>query len=312
MADMQMAREAYGSVLVELGKEDPRVVVLDADLSSSTKTGKFAKAFPERFFNCGIGEQNMVGVAAGLAASGKIPFLSTFSIFASGRAWEQIRNTIAVCKGNVKIVVTHGGISVGPDGVSHQSLEDISLMRSIPEMTVIVPCDAPEAAASVRAACLTYGPVFIRLGRPKVPTIWNGKTFIIGKGQKVLEGADVTIVACGIMVDESLKAASILKEKGISAEVINMSTIKPLDKEMLLESVKKTRCVVSCEEHSIIGGLGSAVAETLAVECPTPQRFIGIKDRFGQSGDPDLLMNEYEIAALNIVSAVEDVIKQKR
>jgi len=312
MAEMQMARDAYGSLLVEMGKSDPRIVVLDADLSSSTKTGKFAKAFPERFFNCGIAEQNMIGVAAGLAVSGKIPFVSTFSIFASGRAWEQIRNTVAVCQGNVKIVVTHGGISVGPDGVSHQSLEDVSLMRSIPEMTVIVPCDAPEAVAAVRAAADFNGPVFIRLGRPKVPTIWKGDTFTIGKGQRVVEGSDVTIVACGIMVDESLQACEALKEKGISAEVLNMSTVKPLDAEMLLASVKKTGCVVSCEEHSVIGGLGSAVAEATVSAYPVPQRFIGIKDRFGQSGDPRLLMDEYEISMPNIVQAAEEVIKLKR
>jgi transketolase len=312
MAEMQMARDAYGSLLVELGKQDERIVVLDADLSSSTKTGKFAQAFPNRFFNCGIAEQNMIGVAAGLAASGFVPFVSTFSIFASGRAWEQIRNTVAVLKANVKIVVTHGGISVGPDGVSHQSLEDISLMRTIPEMTVIVPCDAPEAVAAIKASVDYCGPVFIRLGRPKVPTIWSGDSFTIGKAQTVAEGSDVTIVACGIMVDEALKAVGELKKKGIQAELINMSTIKPLDKQALLDSVKKTGCVVSCEEHSIIGGLGSAVAEVLVCEYPVPQRFIGIKDRFGQSGEPTILMDAYELSVPHIVGAVESVIKAKR
>jgi len=312
MAEMQMARDAYGSLLVELGKQDSRIVVLDADLSSSTKTGKFGKAYPERFFNCGIAEQNMIGVAAGLAASGKIPFVSTFSIFASGRAWEQIRNTVAVCECNVKIVVTHGGISVGPDGVSHQSLEDISLMRSIPKMTVIVPCDAPEAVAAVKAAVEYVGPVFIRLGRPKVPNIWTGDTFVIGKAQKVIEGTDVTIVACGIMVDEAVKAVEELKKKNISAELLNMSTIKPLDKESLLASVQKTGCVVTCEEHSVIGGLGSAVAESLISEFPVPQKFVGIKDCFGQSGDPSVLMDAYEISSPNIVQAAQDVIALKR
>jgi len=206
MSEMKMAREAYGECLVELGKNDQRIVVLDGDLSASTKTAKFAQAYPDRFFNVGIAEQNMVGVAAGLAASGKIPFVSTFSIFASGRAWEQIRNTVSVCGFNVKIVVTHGGISVGPDGVSHQSLEDIAIMRVIPGMTVIVPCDAPETVAAVKAAVEYQGPVFIRLGRPKVPTIWTGDRFKIGKAQLVTKGSDVTIVSCGIMVDEARKA----------------------------------------------------------------------------------------------------------
>ncbi len=309
---MIMARDAYGELLVELGKKDPRIVVLDADLSSSTKTGKFAKVFPERFFNCGIAEQNMVGVAAGFAASGKIPFLSTFSIFASGRAWEQIRNTIAVCGLNVKIVVTHGGISVGPDGVSHQSLEDIALMRSIPEMTVIVPCDAPEAVAAVKAATEYVGPVFIRLGRPKVPSIWEGEKFTIGSSQIVCEGSDVTIVACGIMVDEARKACEALKEKNISAELINMATIKPLDSKALLQSIQKTGCVVSCEEHSVIGGLGSAVAECIVANNPVPQKSIGILDRFGQSGDPKDLMVEYKLSFDNIVRAAEEVITLKK
>ena len=311
MSDMQMARDAYGSLLVELGKINPDIVVLDADLASSTKTLKFGRTYPERFFNCGIAEQNMIGVAAGLAASGKIPFVSTFSIFASGSAWEQIRNTVAVCRGNVKIVVTHGGISVGPDGVSHQSLEDISLMRSIPEMTVIVPCDAPETVAAVKASVEYTGPVFIRLGRPKVPTIWKGDIFKIGTAQRVVEGNDVTIAACGIMVNESLKARKILKEKGISAEVINMSTVKPIDKNMLLDSVRKTGCVVTCEEHSVIGGLGSAVAETLTAHYPVPQHFIGVQDLFGQSGDPNVLMDVYNLSAPNIAEAAEKVIKRK-
>lgn len=312
MATMQMARDAYGSLLVELGAHEERIVVLDADLSSSTKTGKFARAYPERFFNCGIAEQNMIGVAAGLAASGKIPFVSTFSIFASGRAWEQIRNTVAVLKANVKIVVTHGGISVGPDGVSHQSLEDISLMRTIPEMTVIVPCDAPEAVAAIRASVAYVGPVFIRLGRPKVPTIWSGDSFTIGKAHTVVEGSDVSIVACGIMVDEALKAVSELEKNGIKAELINMSTIKPLDKKALLGSVKKTGCVLTCEEHSIIGGLGSAVAEVIVSEYPVPQRFIGIKDRFGQSGDPAVLMDAYELSVPHIVRAAQELVASKR
>ena len=312
MTEMKMAREAYGELLIELGEKDPRIVVLDADLSASTKTAKFAQAFPERFFNCGIAEQNMIGVAAGLSASGKIPFTSTFSIFASGRAWEQIRNTVSVCNFNVKIVVTHGGISVGPDGVSHQSLEDIALMRAIPDMVVIVPCDAPEAGAAIKASVDYQGPVFIRLGRPKVPSIWHGDRFEIGKAQLVTPGNDVTIVACGIMVDEARKARDVLEGKNISVEIINMSTIKPLDAHTLQRSVKKTGCVVTCEEHSVIGGLGSAVAEFLTVHYPVPQRFIGILDRFGQSGDPRDLMSEYNLSYDNIVRAVEEVLSVKK
>ena len=312
MTEMKMARDAYGELLVELGKKDPRIVVLDADLSVSTKTSKFARNFPERFFNCGIAEQNMIGVAAGLSASGKIPFTSTFSIFASGRAWEQIRNTVSVCNLNVKIVVTHGGISVGPDGVSHQSLEDIALMRAIPDMVVIVPCDAPETVAAIKAAIDYKGPVFIRLGRPKVPSIWEGGCFTIGTAQLVSSGNDVTIIACGIMVDEARKARDVLKAKNISVEIINMSTIKPLDVYALHRSVKKTGCVVTCEEHSVIGGLGSAVAEFLTVHHPVPQRFIGILDRFGQSGDPQDLMTEYNLSYDNIVRAVEEVLSVKK
>lgn len=312
MPEMVMAREAYGDLLVELGMRDPDVVVLDADLASSTKTGKFAKKFPERFFNCGIAEQNMINVAAGLAVAGKKPFVSTFAIFGSGRAWEQIRNTLAVGRLNVKVVVTHGGISVGPDGVSHQSLEDISLMRSIPEMKVLVPCDAPEAVAAVRAAYEIKGPVYVRLGRPKVPTIWIGDTFTIGKAQLVKEGIDITIVACGIMVNEALQAEKILSGKGISAEIINMGTIKPLDGALLLASVKKTGCVMTCEEHGVIGGLGSAVSEYLSQTYPVPQKFVGVQDRFGQSGDPADLMNEYELSAGHIVRFAEALIQKKK
>jgi len=306
-----MAREAYGDLLVELGEKDKSIFVLDADLSSSTKTIKFAKKFPERFINCGIAEQNMINVAAGLAVAGKKPFVSTFAIFGSGRAWEQIRNTLAVGNLNVNIVVTHGGISVGPDGLSHQSLEDISLMRSIPNMTVLVPSDAPEAVAAIRAATEIDGPVYVRLGRPKVPTVWTGDKFTVGKAQLVQEGSDVTLVACGIMVNEAMRAAEVLAKKGISAEIINMGTIKPLDGDMLLTSVNKTGCVVSCEEHGVIGGLGSAVAEFLSKNKPVVQSFIGVKDRFGQSGDPAVLMVEYQLTAEDIAAEAESVIKRK-
>ncbi len=311
MADMIMAREAYGETLVELGKTNERIVVFDADLSSSTKTSKFAKAFPERFFNCGIAEQNMLCVAAGFSAMGKISFVSTFSIFGTGRAWEQVRNTVAAAKANVKLVTTHGGISVGEDGLSHQSLEDIALMRVIPNMIVIVPADAPETVAAVKAAVEYEGPVFIRLGRPKVPSIWKGDKFEIGKSSVVREGGDVTISACGIMVNEALAAAGELAKDGISVEVINSSSVKPLDVETLLNSVRKTKAVVTCEEHNVIGGLGSAVAEVLAREYPVPQVFVGTQDRFGQSGDPKALMEEYGLSYPHIVKAVKEVLNKK-
>jgi len=312
MTEMIMAREAYGKLLVELGEKDPAIVVLDADLSSSTKTGTFAAEFPERFFNCGIAEQNMVNVAAGLAVAGKKPFLSTFAIFGSGRAWEQVRNTLAVGDINVKIVVTHGGISVGPDGVSHQALEDISLMRTIPRMSVLVPCDAPEAVAAIRAASEMHGPVYVRLGRPKVPTIWKGDRFEIGKAQVVKEGTDISIVACGIMVNEALCAIESLEKKGINAEIINMSSIKPLDADTLLASVKKTGCVMTCEEHSVIGGLGSAVAACLSQAYPVPHHFVGVQDRFGQSGTPAQLMREYHLTADDIVCFAQELIQKKQ
>lgn len=309
--EMLMARQAYGELLVELGKENNDVVVLDADLSQSTKTAKFAKVFPERFFNCGVAEQNMIGIAAGLAASGKTVFASTFSIFASGRAWDQIRNSVASSRQNVKIVVTHGGISVGPDGLSHQSIEDISLMRVIPNIKVIVPCDAPEAVASIRAAVSEKGPFYIRLGRPKVPTIWKGEKFEIGKAQIVQEGKDVSIIACGIMVNESVKALEKLKEKNISAEIINMSTVKPVDKDAIRKSVAKTGCVVTCEEHSVIGGLGAAVSEALCCDVCIPFQRIGVQDRFGQSGEPAELMIEYGLTADHIAEAAQNVIQIK-
>jgi len=312
MTEMKMARQAYGEILAELGAENERIVALDADLSSSTKTSLFAKQFPDRFFNCGVAEQNMVGVASGLAASGMIPFISTFSLFCSGRAWEQIRNTVAISDLNVKIVVTHGGISVGPDGASHQSLEDIALMRVISNMVVIVPCDAPETVAAVKAAVAYTGPVFIRLGRPKVPSIWQGDTFTIGKATRVAAGTDVSVIACGVMVEEARQAQEILKAENISLDIINMATIKPLDTDMLVDSVKKTGCVVSCEEHSVIGGLGGAVAEALASKYPVPQVFVGVKDRFGQSGKPEELMAEYELDAASIATACRAAIAKKQ
>lgn len=306
-------REAYGKALVELGKENRNVVVLDADLSKSTKTADFAKVFPERFFNIGIAEADLMGTAAGLATCGKIPFASTFAVFATGRAFEQIRNSICYPNLNVKIAATHAGITVGEDGASHQSIEDISLMRTIPNMTVIVPCDDVETMAAIKAAAEYVGPVYIRLGRSSVPTINDEYTykFEIGKAVKLREGKDVTIFATGIMVNEALKAYEMLKEKGYEAEVINIHTIKPIDAKAIVESVAKTGCAVTCEEHNIIGGLGSAVCEVLAENKPAPVVRVGVKDTFGESGKPAELMKHYGLTAENIVEAALKAMSKK-
>jgi transketolase len=260
MADLIATRDAYGKTLVKLGEENKDVVVLDADLSKSTRTVEFAKKFPQRFFEMGVSEQDMMGTAAGLATCGKIPFVSSFAIFASGRAWEQIRNTICYSDLNVKIVATHGGISVGEDGSSHQCIEDISLMRTIVNMTVIVPCDGVETEKAVIAASRMKGPVYIRLGRAKVPVVMEREDeFQIGKGKVLAEGSDLSIIACGIMVEKALDAGKVLEEKGISARVINMSTIKPIDKELILKAARQTKRLITAEEHLANGGLGSAV-----------------------------------------------------
>lgn len=306
-------REAYGKALVELGKENNNIVVLDADLSKSTKTADFAKVFPERFFNIGIAEADLMGTAAGLATCGKIPFASTFAMFAAGRAFEQIRNSICYPKLNVKIAATHAGLTVGEDGASHQAIEDISLMRSIPNMTVIVPCDDVETMAAIKAAAEYVGPVYIRLGRSSVPTLNDENTykFEIGKAVRLKEGKDVSLFATGIMVSEAIKAAEILNEKGVNAEVINIHTIKPIDADMIVESVSKTGCAVTCEEHNIIGGLGSAVCEVLSENKPVPVIRIGVKDTFGESGKPNELLKHYGLTAEDIVKAAIDVIKRK-
>ncbi len=257
MTQMAATRDAYGTTLLELGAENPSVVVLDADLSGSTKTGLFAKKYPERFFNMGIAEANMVGTAAGLAAAGKIPFVSTFAIFAAGRAWEQIRQSVAYPKANVKIVPTHGGVTVGEDGASHQSVEDIAIMRAIPNMTVIVPADAVETAAAVRAVADFKGPVYLRLGRNKVPTIFDDSyRFEIGKGTVLAKGNDLTFVTTGLMTAQALIASERLKKEGISARVLHLATIKPLDGDLLLDAALETGAIVTGEEHSIVGGLG--------------------------------------------------------
>lgn len=307
-------REAYGKALVELGEKNKNIVVLDADLSKSTKTADFGKAYPERFFNMGIAEGDMMTTAAGLSTCGKIPFASTFAVFATGRAFEQIRNSICYPELNVKIAATHAGLTVGEDGASHQSIEDISIMRTLPNMTVICPCDDVEARAAIIAAAEYDGPVYIRLGRSSVPTLNDEATYKyeIGKAVTLREGRDVTIFATGIMVNEAMKAADILKNEGIDAEVINIHTIKPIDVEVVISSAKKTGAVVTCEEHNVIGGLGSAVCEVLSENCPVIVKRVGVMDTFGESGKPAELLKEYGLTAGNVASAVREVVGIKR
>ncbi|GAW29305.1 transketolase family protein [Carboxydocella sp. ULO1] len=305
-------REAYGKALAQLGAQNPAVVVLDADLSKSTKTADFAKVFPERFFNVGIAEQNLMGIAAGLAAAGKIPFASTFAMFATGRAFEQIRNSIAYPRLNVKIAATHAGITVGEDGGSHQTVEDIALMRVLPGMTVIVPADGIEAEQAVFAAAVHQGPVYLRFGRSAVPQVnADNYRFEIGKIYELRPGRDVTIFACGIMVAEALNAAENLATDGIEAQVINVPTIKPLDAEAVVQAARLTGAVVTAEEHSIIGGLGSAITEALAEHYPVPVERVGIKDTFGESGQPAELLQKYGLTAEAIRAAVFRVLKRR-
>ena len=299
-------RESYGNALAELGAQNPNIVVLDADLAGATKTGVFKKAFPERHIDCGIAEGNMMGVAAGLATCGKIPFASSFAMFAAGRAFEQVRNSIGYPHLNVKIGATHAGISVGEDGATHQCNEDIAIMRTIPGMTIICPADDVEARA-VKAAAEYVGPVYMRFGRLAVPVINDEANykFEIGKGITLKEGKDVTIIATGLEVNESLEAAKLLEADGISAEVINIHTIKPLDKELVVASAKKTGKVVTVEEHSVIGGLGGAVAEALSEEAPTKMLRIGMMDKFGQSGPAKALIEYYGLDGKSIYEKVK-------
>ena len=306
-------RDAYGDALVSLGKKRNDVVVLDADLSGSTKTSKFAKAYPDRFFNMGIAEQDMMGTAAGLAIGGKLPFVSTFAVFATGRAWEQVRQSICYPNLSVKIVASHAGVTVGEDGGSHQSVEDIAVMRVIPNMTVIVPADGPETLQAIEAAAEHKGPCYVRVGRNKVPTLFGADyKFKIGKAHVFNEGKDAAIIATGIMVAEALKARDLLKAEGIDAGVINMSTIKPLDADAVSAAAKRCGAIVTAEEHSIIGGLGGAVAEVLAESKPVPLVRIGVKDTFGTSGDQEGLLKHYGLSANDIATAVKEVIKKKR
>ena len=304
-------REAYGKALAEFGAQYPNLVVLDADLANATKTNTFQKAFPERHIDCGIAECDMMGIAAGLSTVGKIPFASSFAMFAAGRAYEQVRNSIGYPHLNVKIGATHAGITVGEDGASHQCLEDIALMRVIPGMVVINPCDAVEARAAVQAALEYVGPVYLRFGRAAVPVINDNDNykFEIGKGVLLREGTDVTIVATGICVPEALEAAEKLAADGISAEVINIHTIKTLDEELIIKSAKKTGKVVTAEEHSIIGGLGGAVCEVLSEKAPTPVCRIGMNDIFGESGSAGALVAKYGLDAEGIYGKVKAFVK---
>ncbi len=313
MADVKKmaTRDGYGKALVELGKDHPDLVVLDADLAGSTKTGMFAKAYPNRHFNCGIAEADMMCVAAGLAASGKVPFASSFAMFASGRAYEQIRNSIGYTRLNVKIGASHGGLSVGEDGASHQCCEDFALMRSIPGMVVICPADGVEAEAATKAAYEYEGPVYLRMGRLAVPVFHEeGFTFQIGKGETMRDGNDIAIIANGLMVYEALQAGEKLAELGINARIINMSTIKPLDEELVLKAAKECGKIITCEEHSVIGGLGEAVCSFLSETYPTPVKRIGVNDQFGFSGPAYEVLKEFGLCADNIVKVTQDFLNK--
>ena len=308
-----LTRQGWADALKELGRQDPRVVVLDADLAKSTLTCQFKDEFPDRFFDMGIAEQNMINVAGGMSLTGLIPFVSTYGVFVSGRAWEQIRTSICYGQLNVKFGGAHGGISVGPDGATHQALEEITIMRVLPNMKVIVPADYYETYKAVMAMKEMEGPVYIRFGREKVPTVTTKDTpFEIGKAYSVREGTDVSIIACGVMVAEALDAAEFLESKGVSAEVINMHTIKPIDKETILKSAQKTGCVVTAEEHQKAGGMGSAVMEVLAQNHPVPVEMVGIDDTFGESGKPSELMEKYGITSKEIIEQALKVIIRKK
>ncbi|MBQ2704961.1 MAG: transketolase family protein [Clostridia bacterium] len=305
-------RDGYGQGLIELGKTRDDIIVMDADLAAATKTGAFKKEFPENFYNCGIAEQNMMSIAAGVAATGKVVFASSFAMFAAGRAFEQVRNSIGYPHLPVNIGATHAGISVGEDGATHQCCEDIALMRTIPGMTIINPADAVEAKAATIAAAEIDGPVYLRFGRLAVPVInYDNYKFELGKGINLVDGTDVTIVATGLMVERALQAADILKEEGISARVINIHTIKPLDEEIILDAAKKTGAIVVAEEHSVIGGLGSAVCELLADKMPTPVKKVGVEDEFGTSGPALDLLEMFGLGSKDIVKKAKEVIAMK-
>ena len=305
-------RAGMGEGLVEAGKLNANVVALSADVKGSVKMDGFAKEFPERFVQCGIAEANMVGIAAGLSLCGKVPFVGGFAEFVTGRVYDQIRQVCAYSNKNVKICGSHAGISLGEDGATHQTMEDIALMKALPNMTVLVPCDFNQAKQATLAAAQHVGPVYLRLGRSKMPNFTpEGEPFQIGKAQLLNEGKDVTLFACGHLVWEALEAAKSLEAEGISAEVINIHTIKPLDVDAIVASARKTRAVVTCEEHLFNGGLGDSVAQTLALHCPTPMEYVAVNDKFGESGTPDEMLTNYCLRATNIVDKVHEVLKRK-
>lgn len=310
---MVSTRDGFGEGLVELGKSNKDVVVLSADLTDSTRAAWFKKEFPERFFGLGVAEQDMMGAAAGFALMGKIPFACTFGVFASGRAWDQIRVSIAYMNLNVKIAGTHGGISVGPDGATHQAIEEIALMRIIPNMTVVVPCDSLEARRATIEAAGIKGPVYLRLGRSGVPAVTSQADFFkIGKANVLREGKDLTIIACGQMVSEALKARDTLASEKINTRVINIHTPKPIDKDTIIKAAVETGAIVTAEEHTVIGGLGSAVAEVVSQSCPVPMKMVGMQDRFGTSGEPAELFKYFGLTAEDIVRAAHEVLKMKK
>lgn len=307
MADKIATREAYGKTLVKLGAENPDIIVMDADLSKSTKTADFKNAYPDRFFNAGIAEANMMGMAAGLAFSGKTVFASTFAMFAAGRAYEIIRNSIGYPHANVKVCATHAGITVGEDGASHQCVEDLALMSVIPGMTVVHPADGVSTEKLLGQVAEMDGPAYVRLGRLSVPVIYGEDTdIVLGKANLVREGSDHTVIACGIMVNEAMIAAEELAAEGIQIRILDMHTIKPIDEEAIIKAAAETKSIITAEEHSVIGGLGAAVASVTASKCPTRVTMVGVQDRFGQSGKPEDLKKEYNLTAADIVKAVRE------
>ena len=313
MAEKIATREAYGNALAEFGAKYENLVVLDADLAAATKTSTFKKAFPDRFFDCGIAENNMIDVAVGLALSGKIPFASTFAMFAAGRSYEQIRNSVGYPHTNVKIGATHAGITVGEDGATHQCNEDLALMRTIPGMSILNPADAVEARLAVEAAIKMQGPCYLRFGRMAVPVIFDKDyKFEIGRGVKLADGTDVSLVATGIEVEQALAARELLAAEGISASVINIHTIKPLDEDLIVAEAQKTGAIVTCEEHSIIGGLGGAVAECLSAKCPTPVLRVGVEDTFGRSGPAKELVSYFGLDAAAIAAKAKAAVALKK